>query len=60
MIANGFLVICALAVVGGIRMFGRILFNDPCEGSGNYNDPVQYYYNDDDEDEDDEESQNMR
>jgi len=45
---NGFLFGCALAVFIGIKFFGKYLFEDPCEGSGNFREPVQYTCEDED------------
>lgn len=54
MIVNGILCGCALIVIAGVKIFGKFLFQDPCEGSGNFHDPIEFRYNE----EDDEESQN--
>ncbi len=35
---------CLLLVVGIAKVFGRFLFQDPCEGDGNYNPPMDLFY----------------
>ena len=44
---------CFLLVVGFVKVFGRFLFQDPCEGDGNYNPPMDLFYEEYDEDDTD-------
>lgn len=50
-IINGILFGCALLVFCGAKVFGRYLFEDPCEGDGNFRDPVEYYAEEESDDE---------
>jgi hypothetical protein len=34
---------CFLVVVVGVKVLGRYLFEDPCEGDGNFGPPMDYY-----------------
>lgn len=34
---------CFLATIFGLKILGKYLFQDPCEGDGNFRDPVDYY-----------------
>jgi hypothetical protein len=52
MVGNGILIICVLAIIGSFKGIVRFISEDPCEGSGNYNDPIQYSDDDEDDDED--------
>lgn len=51
MALQGFLFGCALLVIAGGGVLVKYITRDPCEGSGNFRDPVYY-----DDDEDDNES----
>ena len=44
---------CAMLVVIAVKVFGRYLFEDPCEGDGNYNPPMDMFYYEDEDDDDD-------
>ena len=46
---NSFLFGCFLVVVFGVKVFGKYLFEDPCEGSGNFRDPVTFYEEEEEE-----------
>ena len=50
MALQGVLFGCFLLVVVGVKVFGRYIFEDPCEGSGNFRDPINFYDEEDEED----------
>lgn len=44
---------CVVLVVIVVKVFGRYLFENPCEGDGNYNPPMDMFYYEEPESEDD-------
>jgi len=34
---------CFIIIVLGVKVFGRYLFEDPCDGDGNFREPTDYY-----------------
>ncbi len=48
---------CVLVVVFGVKILGPYLFQDPCEGDGNFRPPMDNFYYED-EDEEDEHGRN--
>lgn len=37
---------CTLLVIVGFKFFGKYIFENPCEGSGNFREPLDYGYDD--------------
>ena len=52
MIGQAVIVGFALLVVAGVGAVSKFFLHDPCEGDGNFRDPVEFrYYDDGDEEE---------
>ena len=49
---------CFLVVVIGIKVFGKYLFEDPCEGDGSFRDPITYYEEPEEDNEEEEQHVN--
>ena len=47
----GLLVVTVIAIL--VKTFGRFLFQDPCEGDGNFNPPMDLFYEEYEEDDTD-------
>ncbi len=50
---------CFVVAVFGVKVLGRYLFEDPCEGDGNFGPPMDYYTHDEKEPEQSEDKEDV-
>lgn len=51
---KGALLGCALLVIAGFKFLGKFISKNPCEGSGNFREPLDYGYEEKNEELEDE------